>query len=139
MPFTVSVSWSKLTASIYFEPHFILVLSIISSARSSSFYSGDQNLVYYIPAAQRQLFQIFQIWSSAAYIHSLITFTLIQCSTYRTKPGNAFAWITLTTHACTNEDISCIALYFSAFFYIFLHFLHFSAFFAFLFIIHFIF
>ena len=30
-------------------------------------------------------------------IHSLITFTLIRCSIYRTEP-----WITLTTHACTN-------------------------------------
>ena len=48
------------------------------------------------------LFLICQIWSNAAYIHSLITFTLTQCSTYRTKPGNTFAWITLTTHACTN-------------------------------------
>ena len=26
----------------------------------------------------------------------------IQCSIYRTEPGNAFAWITLTTHAVTN-------------------------------------
>ena len=34
--------------------------------------------------------------------YSLLTFTLIQCSIYRTKPGNTFAWITLTTHACTN-------------------------------------
>ena len=35
-----------------------------------------------------------------AYIYSWFTF--IQCSIYRTEPGNTFAWITLTTHACTN-------------------------------------
>ena len=31
------------------------------------------------------------------YVHSLINFPLTQCSTYRAKPGNTFAWITLTT------------------------------------------
>ena len=36
------------------------------------------------------------------YIYLLSLFTLIQSSIYRTEPGNAFAWITLTTHADTN-------------------------------------
>ena len=35
-------------------------------------------------------------------IHSLSTFTLTQCPIYRTESGNTFAWITVTTHACTN-------------------------------------
>ena len=48
------------------------------------------------------LFHFFQICGNAAFIHSLISFTLIQRSIYRTKPGNTFAWITLTTHACKN-------------------------------------
>ena len=67
----------------------------ISSVRSSSVYHS-------LFHTQHPLFQISQIWSNPAYIHSLFTFPFIQCSINRTELGNTFAWITLTTHACTN-------------------------------------
>ena len=59
-------------------------------------------IIVYYTQRSRPLFPNFQIWSNAAYIHSLITFALIQSSIHRTKPSNTIAWITLTMHACTN-------------------------------------
>ena len=49
---------------------------------------------YYVPTAGH-FYKIFR-FGAMLPTHSLITFTLIQCSMNRREPGNAFAWITLT-------------------------------------------
>ena len=76
--------------------------SFVSSVRSSSVYPGL--LPTYIHTYPATFFRFFRFGAMLPIyiIHSLITFTLIQCSIYRTEPGNTFAWFTLTTHACTN-------------------------------------
>ena len=72
-----------------------------SSVRSSSVHHG-------LIEIQRSSshFSIFQIWSNPAYIHSKFTFTFIQCSIYRTEPGNILACITLTTSLSQNSVLS---------------------------------
>ena len=76
--------------------------SFVSSVRSSSVYPGL--LPTYIHTYPATFFRFFRFGAMLPIyiIHSLITFTLIQCSIYRTEPGNTFAWITLKTHTCTN-------------------------------------
>ena len=64
--------------------------SFVSSVRSSSVYPGL--LPTYIHTYPATFFRFFRFGAMLPIyiIHSLITFTLIQCSIYRTEPGNTF-------------------------------------------------
>ena len=48
-------------------------------------------------------------------LHSLITFTFIQCSIYRTEPGNTFVSNIIFLHYLHLSSFLYISLYFSAF------------------------
>ena len=70
-------------------------------------------LVHYIPAAGH-FFKFFR-FGAMLPIHSLITFTFIQCSIYRTEPGNTFVSNIIFLHYLHLSSFLYISLYFSAF------------------------
>ena len=69
--------------------------SFLFPNRSSSVYPGLLHM--YIPNPFSNYSDLEQYYTFI----NIINFTLIQCSIYSTEPGNTFARITLTTHACT--------------------------------------
>ena len=72
-------------------------LYLIGSVRNSSVHHG---LLHTYKPIFSDFFKIGAILP--IYIHNSLSFSALQCSIYRTEPGNTFAWITLTTHTCTN-------------------------------------
>ena len=69
-------------------------LYLIGSVRNSSVHHG---LLHTYKPTFSDFFKTGAILP--IYIHNPLSFCALQCSIYRTEPGNTFAWITLKTHA----------------------------------------